>query len=248
MVFQLLSGNFQNVLVCTLTLFLFILPSVIERRLHIDLPDVLEIVILLFIFAADVLGEIQAFYVHVPHWDTILHTINGFLFAAIGFCVLNIFNTNKRVTLTLSPISMALVAFSFSMTIGVLWEFFEWGMDCLFGYDMQKDMVLQSIASVAIHPNGENIPVAVTDIKDMILVYTDGSQQALGLGGYLDIGLQDTMKDLLVNMIGAVVFSVIGFFTLRPLAKANLPKCLFRRYWTQLLTDTTNKNTATESD
>ena len=215
MVLQLLSRNFQNVFVCMLTLFLFMLPSIIERKLHIDLPDVLEIIILIFIFAADILGEIKEFYVLVPHWDTVLHTINGFLFAAIGFCILNIFNENKRITLTLSPLSMALVAFCFSMTIGVLWEFFEWGMDCLFGYDMQKDVVLQSISSVAIHPDGRNIPVVVTDISDMILVCADGTQHVLGLGGYLDIGLQDTMKDLLVNLIGAVIFSVIGYFYIK---------------------------------
>jgi len=224
MVFQLLSRNFQNVFVCILTLFLFMLPSIIERKLHIDLPDVLEIIILVFIFAADILGEIQEFYVLVPHWDTVLHTINGFLFAAIGFCILNIFNENKRITLTLSPLSMALVAFCFSMTIGVLWEFFEWGMDCLFGYDMQKDVILQSISSVAIHPDGRNIPVAVTEITDMILVCADGTQHVLGLGGYLDIGLQDTMKDLLVNLIGAVIFSVIGYFYVKSRGKGKIAK------------------------
>ena len=224
MVLQLISRNFQNVFVCMLTLFLFMLPSIIERKLHIDLPDVLEIIILIFIFAADILGEIKEVYVLVPHWDTVLHTINGFLFAAIGFCILNIFNENKRITLTLSPLSMALVAFCFSMTIGVLWEFFEWGMDCWFGYDMQKDVILQNIASVAIHPDGRNIPVAVTDISDMILVYADGTQMALGLGGYLDIGLQDTMKDLLVNLVGAVVFAVIGYFYVKTRGKGKIAK------------------------
>lgn len=224
MISQILSGNFQNVLVCILTLFLFMLPSIIERRFHIVLPSVLEIIILLFIFAADILGEIQEFYILIPHWDTVLHTINGFLFAAIGFCILNIFNSNKRITFTLSPFSMALVAFSFSMTIGVLWEFYEWGMDRLFGFDMQKDVVLQSIASVAIHPDGRNVPIAVTDIKDMILVFSDGTQQVLGLGGYLDIGLQDTMKDLLVNMLGAVLFSFIGYFYVKTLGRGKIAK------------------------
>lgn len=224
MVMQLLSRNFQNVFVCMLTLFLFMLPSIIERRLHIDLPDVLESIILLFIFAADILGEIQEFYVLVPHWDTVLHTINGFLFAAIGFCILNIFNENKRITLTLSPFSMAVVAFCFSMTIGVLWEFFEWGMDCWFGYDMQKDVILQNLSSVAIHPDGKNIPVVITDIRDVILVHADGTQQALGMGGYLDIGLQDTMKDLLVNMVGAVIFSLIGYFYVKTRGRGRIAR------------------------
>ncbi len=78
---QVLNGNFENVMLCVLTLILFTLPSLIERRLKIDLPDTLEIVILLFIYSAEILGEIRAFYVIFPFWDTVLHTLNGFFCA-----------------------------------------------------------------------------------------------------------------------------------------------------------------------
>lgn len=209
---ELYRQDYENAFVCILTLILFLVPSFIERRLRIELPNALEIVILLFIFAADILGEIQEYYVIIPHWDTVLHTINGFLFAAIGFCIVNIFNENKRVSMTLSPIYMAIAAFCFSMTIGVLWEFFEWAMDCWFAYDMQKDTVIQAISSVKLHPAGRNETVVLKEITDTVVVFADGTQQPLRLGGFLDIGLQDTMKDLLVNLIGAVVFSVIGYF------------------------------------
>lgn len=212
LVWELYRQDYENAFVCVLTLILFLVPSFIERRLRIELPNALEIVILVFIFAADILGEIQEYYVLIPHWDTVLHTINGFLFAAIGFCIVNIFNENKRISMTLSPIYMAIAAFCFSMTIGVLWEFFEWAMDCWFAFDMQKDTVLQGISSVKIHPMGRNEPVVLKEISDTIVVFADGSQQSLSIGGYLDIGLQDTMKDLLVNLVGAVVFSVIGYF------------------------------------
>lgn len=141
MIAQLFNRDYQSVLICALTLVLFMLPSMIERRLHIDLPDTLEIVILLFIFAAEILGEIREFYVLVPHWDTALHTVNGFLFAAIGFCIVNLLNENKKVSMSLSPFYMAVAAFCFSMTIGILWEFFEWGMDSWFDLDMQKDTI-----------------------------------------------------------------------------------------------------------
>ena len=208
---QLRNRNYENVFICLLTLVLFVMPSLLERKLHMKLPDALEIVILLFIFAADILGEINEYYVVVPHWDTALHTINGFLFAAIGFSIVNILNEDKHVSMTLSPFYMAVAAFCFSMTIGVLWEFFEWGGDCLFGLDMQKDTVMSMISSVTLHPEGRNDPVTLSGIQNVLMILEDGTQVNLDVGGYLDIGLQDTMKDLLVNLIGAVVFAPIGY-------------------------------------
>ena len=172
----------------------------------------LEIIILLFIFAAEILGEIQAYYIQYPGWDTMLHTLNGFLCAAIGFSLLDIVNRNEKLKFSLSPVYLAAVAFCFSMTIGVLWEFFEFSMDQLFLLDMQKDTVVHSIGSVMLDPAGGNHPAAIKHITDVIVVTADGAQQSLGLGGYLDIGIIDTMKDLFVNFIGAVVFSTIGFF------------------------------------
>ncbi len=224
LVAQMFNGNFENVYTCILALLLFSLPSLIERRLHIDLPDTLEIIILLFIYAAEILGEIQEYYVIIPFWDDILHTLNGLLCAAVGFSLVNILNRNKRVMLELSPFYMAVTAFCFSMTIGVLWEFFEWGVDTFMAKDMQKDTVLQAIHSVTLHPEGRNIPVHIRDIADVILVHSDGTQTALGVGGYLDIGLIDTMSDLLVNFIGAVVFSIIGFFYVKSQGKGKLAK------------------------
>lgn len=122
LVFQLLNRNYENVALCVLTLVLFLLPSAIERHLRVDLPNTLEIIILLFIFAAEILGEIRSFYVAFPYWDTMLHTMNGFLCAAIGFSMVDILNRHERVSLSLSPFFMAIMAFCFSMTIGVLWE------------------------------------------------------------------------------------------------------------------------------
>ena len=211
LVLQFLNGNFENVFLCGLTLVLFTLPTVIERRIKIDLPDTLEIIILLFIFAAEILGEIQAYYTIFKGWDTMLHTLNGFLCAAIGFSLVDLLNRNERFSLSLSPVFMSIVAFCFSMTIGVLWEFFECGMDQLFLVDMQKDGLVHEISSVLLDPAGRNTPTVIRGITDVIVV-ANGEEISLGLGGYLDIGLLDTMKDLFVNFIGAVVFSWIGYF------------------------------------
>ncbi|HIR63970.1 MAG TPA: hypothetical protein IAB92_01975 [Candidatus Faecousia faecigallinarum] len=221
---QAFNGNYEHVFTCVLALVLFSIPTIIERRLHIDLPDTLEIIILLFIFAAEILGEIEEYYVLFPFWDDLLHTLNGFIFAAVGFSMVDILNRNRRVTLQLSPFYVAVTAFCFSMTIGVLWEFFEWGVDALMAKDMQKDTIVQAIHSVTLHPEGRNIPVHVTDIADTIILHSDGTQTALGIGGYLDIGLIDTMNDLLVNFIGAIVFSCIGYFYVKSRGKGRLAR------------------------
>lgn len=212
MVAQFFNGDFESVFLCGLTLVLFLLPTVFERALMIDLPNTMEIIIMLFIFAAEILGEISSFYTTFKGWDTILHTLNGFLCAAIGFALVDMLNRTEKFSLSLSPVFMSIVAFCFSMTIGVLWEFFECGMDQLMALDMQKDAVVNSISSVMLDPTGKNNRVLIENIVDTIVVTGDGQQISLGLGGYLDIGLLDTMKDLAVNFVGAVVFSIIGYF------------------------------------
>ena len=211
MIAQFFNGNFENVFLCLLTLVLLMLPTMIERSLMIDLPNTLEIIIMLFIFAAEMLGEIQAFYTTYQGWDTMLHTLNGFLCAAIGFSLVDMLNRHERFSLSLSPVFMAIVAFCFSMTIGVLWEFFECAMDQLFLLDMQKDSIMHSISSVMLDPTGGNTPVIIRDITDVIVV-AGGEEIPLGLGDYLDVGILDTMKDLAVNFVGAVIFSFIGYF------------------------------------
>ena len=224
MILQFFNRNYENVFLCILTLFLLIVPSFIQINLKIELPTALEIIILLFIFAAEILGEIQAYYIKFPFWDTVLHTINGFLMAAIGFALVDILNRSKRITFQLSPVFLAVVAFCFSMTIGVVWEFFEFSMDMFFNLDMQKDTIVHSISSVVLDPTNSNVPVGIDNITDVAV-----NGKSLGLGGYLDIGLIDTMKDLLVNFIGAVVFSIIGYFYVKNRGKGRFAKGLIPR-------------------
>lgn len=216
MILQFLNGNYENFFLCILTLILLIMPSLIQVTFKIELPTVLEIFILMFIFAAEILGEIREYYVLIPIWDTVLHTINGFLAAAIGFSMVDLLNRSEKTMFSLSPLFTAIVAFCFSMTIGVVWEFFEFGMDMFFGLDMQKDTVVQAIYSVSLDPNGRNVVTAIDNIKS---VAVNGKE--LGLGGYLDIGLIDTMKDLIVNFIGAVVFSMFGYIYVKNRGKGN---------------------------
>ena len=224
MLAQIFNRNFENVFLCVLTLILFMLPSTLERKLDLDLPNTLEIIILLFIYAAEILGEIGAYYVTFPYWDTVLHTLNGFLCAAIGFSLLDILNRHNDVRFHLSPLYLAIMSFCFSMTVGVIWEFFECTMDQLFFLDMQKDTVVSAIGSIMLGPTGGNTPIVLKNITDVIVVQADGTQTALGLGGYLDIGLLDTMEDLFVNFIGALTFSIIGYFYVRSRGKGKFAK------------------------
>ncbi len=222
MVRAVLRREYQSVFLCGLSLILMVLPSIISRKLKVMLPSTLEVIILLFIFAAEVLGEINSFYVRVPNWDTMLHTINGFLCAAIGFCLVDMLNRNERFSFKLSPLYLAIASFCFSMTVGVLWEFYEFGADQLLGRDMQKDTIVHVINSVSLDPTNRNIVMHVRDIVDTIVVHSDGTQESLGLGGYLDLGIIDTMKDLIVNFIGATVFSIIGFFYVKHKGKGKV--------------------------
>ncbi len=214
MVRQAILGNYEGVFLCMLTLLLLMLPSLLQVTLKIEIPKTLEIIILIFIFAAEILGEIHEFYIIIPFWDTILHTLNGFLAAAIGFSLVDLLNRHEKFVFKLSPLFMAIVSFCFSMTIGVVWEFFEFGMDMIFNFDMQKDTIMSSITSVVLDPAKGNNPVTINNIKDVAI-----NDKSLGVGGYLDIGLIDTMEDLLVNFLGAIVFSVFGFFYVKKQGK-----------------------------
>lgn len=205
---NLWERDYESAFICVLSLVLFLLPAFIEKQFRVQIPTLMEVVILLFIFGAEILGELQNYYTQYPYWDVMLHTTNGFVCAAFGFSLIDILTRNRQEKFRLSPLYVSLVAFCFSMTVGVLWEFFEYGMDVLFLTDMQKDTMIHSIASVDLSSDG-----TVVVLRDISTVAVNG--QALPVSGYLDIGLHDTMADLFVNFVGAVVFSVLGYFYIR---------------------------------
>lgn len=217
---QFFLGNYHNMFLGVLTLLLFMVPRLLDKSLGVTIPVGLETVILIFIFSAQILGEINAFYVKIPIWDSILHTTNGFLMAAIGFALIDLFNRSDKFSIKMSPYFVAFFAFCFSMTVGVLWEFFEFSMDWFFGTDMQKDWIVSTINSVKLNPTGANVPIHV-DVSSVVI-----NGETWNLGGYLDIGIVDTMKDLMVNFVGAVVFSIIGILYLKQRNKGKLAASL----------------------
>ena len=214
MVEQAMKGNWHSVALCFLTLILFTLPTIASKTFKVKLPTTLEIIVYLFIFAAEILGEIQNFYGIFKHWDTMLHTLNGFLCAAIGLSLIDLLNTNSK-KMNLSPLYVALASFCFSMTIGVCWEFGEYAVDKIMLLDSQKDEIITTISSVNLNPENKNKTVVIRNIDKTVLYDKNGEELATIEGGYLDIGLNDTMEDLFVNFIGATTYSILGYFYIK---------------------------------
>lgn len=199
------AGRWEQFALCLVVLFLFIVPSLLERKFKMEIPSTLEVIVLLFAFAAEILGEIGGYYQAFPWWDTMLHTLCGFLAAAVGFALVDILNRAPSIKFNLSPAYCTVVAVCFAMTVGTVWEFFEFAVDRLFGQDMQKDVIVHSFASVVLGGDGTR-PMFLNGITESSINGVD-----YGLGGYLDIGLFDTMQDMFVNAIGALVFSIFGY-------------------------------------
>ena len=205
---QIMMQNYENIFVCLLTLLLLLVPSFVQLTFKVELPIFLEILILVFIYAAEILGEIDNYYFSIPYWDTILHTINGFVCAAVGFSMVSLLNKSEKIQFFVSPLFLAIVSFTFSMTIGVLWEFFEFSMDQLFAMDTQKDTLITSI-----HSAGVDEILPPFEENDIHKVTVNG--EVISDQGYIDIGLIDTMEDLFVNFVGATIFSLFSYFYAR---------------------------------
>lgn len=164
---------------CVLGLSAMTLPGILRRRIGLNIPSVMIIMYALFLYCAIYLGEVRAFYYNVPHWDTILHTFSGAALGALGFSLVSLLNKAESVTFSLSPVFVALFAFCFAVSLGVIWEIYEFTIDCF--------------------------------------LHTNSQKYALETGELLigQAALMDTMKDLIVDAIGAFTVSVIGFISLK---------------------------------
>ena len=210
---MIMTRSYEGAAICILSLVLFLVPAAFEQYFRIRIPPLFEATIYVFIYAAEILGEINHYYVLIPGWDTILHTLNGFLCAALGFSLVYLMNRNSK-NIHLSPFYLTLTAFCFSMTVGVIWEFIEFGADYFLMVDMQKDFVISRLSSASLDPAGLGHPLVIRNITETVIHTASGETYTIG-GGYLDIGILDTMKDLLVNFVGALVFSFIGYTALK---------------------------------
>lgn len=123
---------------CILGVIAFFIPNIISKKAKIVIPSNMYLLYIIFLYAAVFLGEVRNYFYKVPHWDTILHTCSGAMLGALGFSFVNILNKHEKVNVELSPIFVALFAFGFAITLGVMWEIYEYTFDGLLGLNMQK--------------------------------------------------------------------------------------------------------------
>lgn len=168
-----ITGDHSQDFLIGITFLLTYYPSILSKKFGVYLPEGLQLVIILFLFAAQVLGELGDFYEKISWWDTMLHTTSGVVLGLIGFLFVYLLNEKGNINVNLSPKFVILFAFCFAITMGVFWEFFEFGADRIFGLNMQK----------------------------------------FRLPG--DDGLVDTMGDLIVDTVGAIIACIGGWLYIR---------------------------------
>jgi hypothetical protein len=209
-----LFEDYLTAFLCAIALVFFLLPTFLYNKFNIKVPGALEISAVLFTFMCVVGGEIGQFYAHFPLWDKILHTFSGFLIAAIGLAFIDFFTKRKSSVFRLTPFFAVFFAFFFAIGVEVIWEVFEYIVDIATGTtDMQADYIIDAFTSKKAGGATNAIPIVVNGIDKVIITFEDG-REALVLPGYIDVGLADTMHDLIVGAAGALLFCSIEFIAL----------------------------------
>ena len=133
---------------CSVGLVVMCLPGIVSRRFQVVLPGTICVLYYIFLYCAIFLGEVLDFYYVVPHWDTMLHAFSGAMLGALGFVLVDFLNKDSHVKVSLSPFFISLFAFSFALSVGALWEVYEFSFDYLLGLNMQKHTTSNGIGLV----------------------------------------------------------------------------------------------------
>ena len=173
------------------TLLLVLLPMLLEKlfRCRICLP--------VYIFAlayaiGPMLGHCWKLYYTVPVWDKLLHISGGVMFAILGAYFFDLLTKSKEL-----PAVRTIFALCFSMAIAVLWEFCEFGADTFLGMDMQDDTIVYGLTSYLLG-DAVGITGSIENIQSVVV-------NGIALPVYIDIGLIDSMLDMLLESLGALV-------------------------------------------
>jgi len=173
LVLLLSQGLWMSAFLVLAIMTITLAPAIMSRRLPVNIPPEFQVLAVVFVFAALFLGEIRSYYDRFWWWDIALHTSAGLLLGILGFLLVYVLNENERVDVHMRPRFVALFAFLFAVSVGALWEIFEFTMDRSFQTTMQKPML------------------------------GDPS------------GLTDTMWDLIVDTLGAIAISGLGWWYMR---------------------------------
>lgn len=163
---------------CIIGVFAMMLPDVLRRRIGLEIPSVMLIIYAVFLYCAIYLGEVRDFYYLVPHWDTILHIFSGSSLGALGFSLISLLNKSATITISLSPEFVALFAFCFALSLGVIWEFYEFGVDYFLHTNMQKYALGNSVPLVG--------QAALLDTMKDLIVDAAGAF-AISVSGYISL-------------------------------------------------------------
>lgn len=139
---------FTGSVVFTLTF----IPAIIERQLAVRLPVEFTLITCVFLYAAFALGEVGRFYHKFWWWDLMLHSFSALVMGLIGFLFIYVFYMTHRIRM--APIYVAMVSFGFAVTIGTLWEIFEFLMDWFFGFNMQKSGLVDTMTDLLVNIAG----------------------------------------------------------------------------------------------
>lgn len=189
---KLKSDYVLTLLQCILGIVVIFIPSILERRLHIAIPNFMFVLFVVFLYAAIFLGEVRSFYYRIPHWDLVLHGFSGLMLGALSFSVISLLNDAPGIRSHVSPAFVAVFAFTFALALGAVWEIYEFIVDGVFGLNMQKHSLR----------TGEPL---------------------VGRAA-----LADTMYDLILDALGALAMSIVGYISLKH-RKGWISRMLVRR-------------------
>ena len=199
--------TYTTSIVSVISLFIFILPNIVGKIFKVKFPMLLDIVICIFTFFAQILGDIYNFYLIIPWWDDFLHFTSGMMFIEIGYFFIDLIKINNS-KICLSPLFMVAISFYFTITVLTFWECIEFGCDKFLGTDTQKDTIVTEINSSEFTRKNKGTDKYIK-IDTLIVNNQDWNEK---YGGYLDIGLHDTMYDLLNGIIGAFFYSIVRYY------------------------------------
>jgi hypothetical protein len=185
---EIITGGVESIFWALITFALSFGSAIIEKYQKIDIPDILEVIIVIFIYAGLFLSAQFNLYYKFFWWDDLLHTMSGIITGFIGFIV--IYKINYRYSMDISPLLVALFSFTFAVTMGVFWEILEFSCDALTGSANQK-----------------------WDLSDTEIMMGKPYQGS---------GLRDTMSDLILDSIGALVTSLITYYMYKNKKKKTL--------------------------
>ncbi len=148
-------GRWSITFVSVATLILSMAPALLAERFHLRLPISLVAIIVVFVFSTMFLGEVFDFYERYWWWDVVLHGGSAIAFGMIGF--LFVFYLFEGDRFAAPPIAMTFIAFCFAISIGAMWEIFEFSMDQLFGLNMQKSGLIDTMWDLIVDVIGASL-------------------------------------------------------------------------------------------